>query len=513
MKRDGATTSLWQHNLPDYQAQNTTLPTDVVDVLIVGGGITGITTALLLQQGGQRCVVAEKDTLCFGTTGGTTSHINSFFDTDYHTIRQDFGVEGAQTVARATRQAIELFAHHVKTYNIDCGYSERDAYVYAQTDEQVNQLDKIMEASLEAGAHVAYADSIPVPTDFQKAIVYPRNAQIHPTRYVFALAREYEQLGGVILQHCTVGHIGGDELMLEAETNMGTIKAKYVIYATHIPPGGINLLHFRAHPYRSYAMAVTLNNDSQYPQSLAYNMYDPYYYYRTQEVDGQQYLIVGGEDHKTAHEENTEACFTHLEAHVRRHYDVKEVAFKWSSQYFEPSDGLAYIGLNPGTHDNILVASGYSGNGITYSHIAAITLSQMILNKQSEYATLFNPRRVKPIAGFTEFVKENVDVVKEFFSKRFSQQQLDELADLAPGDARVVKFEGASIALYKDENSKLHAVDPICPHAKCAVGWNRAEKSWDCPCHGSRFTPDGQLLTGPARKGLEPIDLSKLMEE
>jgi glycine/D-amino acid oxidase-like deaminating enzyme/nitrite reductase/ring-hydroxylating ferredoxin subunit len=513
MNRDGATTSLWQHDMPPYASKSTAVPNEVADVLIVGGGITGITTALLLQQGGQRCVVAEAHTLCFGTTGGTTSHINSFFDTDYHTIRNDFGVEGAQLVARATRQAIDLFAQHVTTYNIDCGYAERDAYVYAQTDEQVDQLNKIMQASLEAGANVAYADTIPIPTDFQKAIVYPRNAQIHPTKYVYALAQEFEQLGGIILQNCLVGAVSGDELMLEAETSMGTIKAKYVIYATHIPPGGINLLHFRAHPYRSYAMAVTLANEGQYPEALAYNMYDPYYYYRTQEVAGKRYLIVGGEDHKTAHEENTEACFDRLEAHVRRHYDVAEIAFKWSSQYFEPSDGLAYIGLNPGTHDNILVASGFSGNGITYSHIAAITLSQMILNHNSEYARLFNPRRVKPIAGFTEFVKENVDVVKEFFSKRFSQQQLSELAGLAPGDAQVVKWEGESIALYKDERGKLYAVDPICPHAKCAVGWNRAEKSWDCPCHGSRFAPDGTLLTGPARKGLEPIDLEKLLEE
>ncbi len=513
MKRDGANTSLWQHNIPDYIPQNTTVPHDVVDVLIVGGGITGITTALLLQQGGKRCVVAEAHTLCFGTTGGTTSHINSFLDTDYHTIRTDFGVEGAQTVARATRQAIELFAHHVRTYNIDCGYAERDAFVYAQTEEQVAKLEQVLEASMEAGAHVAYAANIPVPTEFRKAIVYPRNAQIHPSKYVFALASEFEKLGGVILQNCLVGHVNGDELMLEAETSLGTIKAKYVIYATHVPPGGINLLHFRAHPYRSYAMAVTLNNESQYPDALAYNMYDPYYYYRTQEVDGKPYLIVGGEDHKTAHEENTEACFDRLEAHIRRHYDVKEMAFKWSSQYFEPSDGLAYIGLNPGTHDNILVASGYSGNGITYSHIAAITLSQMILQRQSEYAQLFNPRRVKPVAGFKEFVKENVDVVKEFFSKRFSQQQLDELADLAPGEARVVKFEGASMALYKDEAGSLHAVDPICPHTHCAVGWNRTEKSWDCPCHGSRFAIDGTLLTGPARKGLIPIDVAKLMQD
>lgn len=511
MNRDGATTSLWQHNIPPFSAKGTTIPAQPVDVLVIGGGITGITTALLLQKMGKSCIVAEAQTLCFGTTGGTTSHINSFLDNSYDIIANDFGESGAQTVARATRQSIALFEKHVADYSIDCGFEQRDAYVYAQTDEQADKLQKVMDASLHAGAQVAFADSIPVPEDFKKAIIYARNAQVHPAKYVYALAAELEKEGGIILQACTVTDLSGDEQMQEAVTSIGNIKARNVIYATHIPPG-INLLHFRAHPYRSYAMAVTLA-DNDYPEALAYDMYDPYHYYRTQEVDGQKYLIAGGEDHKTAHVENTGACFDKLEAHIRTIFNAKEVAFKWSSQYFEPSDGLAYIGRIPGGDDNVFVATGFGGNGITYSHIAAITLSEIIGKGESEYEALFNPRRVKPVAGFASFVKENVSVIKDFFSKRFNQQQLSELADIAPGEARVVKWEGESIALYKEESGKLHAVDPVCPHAKCAVGWNSAEKSWDCPCHGSRFAPDGALLTGPARKGLEPIDLEQLLEE
>lgn len=512
MKRDGATTSLWQASIPDYISRTSTPPTKPADVLIVGGGITGITTALLLQQQGKSCIVAEAQNLCFGTTGGTTSHINSFFDTTYDNIRSDFGAEGAQTVARATRQALDLFAHHVHTYNIDCGFAEKDAYLYAQNEDEAKRLEKIMNASLEAGANVAYAPQVPISDQYIKAIVFPRNAQIHPTQYVHALAKVFEETGGIILQQCTVGHYTGNTEMLEVETSLGTIKARNLVYASHIPPG-INILHFRAHPYRSYAMALVLEDDAQYPDALLYDMKEPYYYYRTQEVEGKRYLIAGGEDHKTAHVENTDACFQQLEAHVRKLFGIKEVAYKWSSQYFEPSDGLAYIGHLPGAGDNVFVATGYSGNGITYSHIAARTLTDLIVTGQSEYAQLFRPGRVKPVAGFTEFVKENVDVIKEFFSKRFSQQQLNELADLAPGEARVVKWEGESIALYKDDGGKLFAVDPVCPHAKCAVGWNSAERSWDCPCHGSRFAPDGTLLTGPARKGLEPIDLVKLVEE
>src|SRR5205085_8183352 len=210
--------------------------------------------------------------------------------------------------------------------------------VYSQDEKQTEELQKMFESSKKAGVDVAYTDRIPVPIEFEKAIVYREQANVHASRYVFAMAKAFEDAGGVIVQNCRVEDFKGDRT-LEVQTSQGVIKANVLIWATHIPPG-INLLHFRCAPYRSYAMAVILN-DEAYPDGLAYDMYDPYRYYRTQEIDGNRYLIVGGEDHKTAHEQNTDMCFTRLEAHVRTYFDVKEVAFQWSSQYFEPADGLA----------------------------------------------------------------------------------------------------------------------------------------------------------------------------
>jgi glycine/D-amino acid oxidase-like deaminating enzyme/nitrite reductase/ring-hydroxylating ferredoxin subunit len=506
MKRDGATVSLWQNNQPEYISNSHFEPDQTFDVVIAGGGITGITTALLLQKAGKSCLVAEANNLCFGTTGGTTAHLNTFFDNTYDMIKNDFGEHSAQLVARATRQSLDLFKQHITEYNIDCGYSERDGFVYAQDEKQAEQLEKVFEASKQAGVDVAYTDQIPVPVEFQKAIVYRGQAQLHPSRYVYALAKAFEAAGGVIRQQCMVRNVDGKDV-LEIETSQGRVKARNLIYATHIPPG-VNLLHFRCAPYRSYVIAVTLK-DGNYPEGLAYDMYDPYHYYRTQEVDETRYLIAGGEDHKTAHVSNTDACFLKLESYVRKYYDVDQVAFRWSSQYFEPSDGLAYIGHLPGNPDNVFVATGYGGNGITYSHIAAITLTDLIVNGTSAYADLFAPGRVKPVAGFTSFVKENADVFVQFFGKRLGQGSIQEISDLAAGEARVVKYDGDSIALYKDETGKLHAVSPVCPHAKCMVGWNSAEKSWDCPCHGSRFSPEGEVLTGPARRGLEKVDIVK----
>lgn len=509
MKRDGFKTSLWQDKMPDYDSVVQNISDITFDVLIVGGGVTGITTALELQKAGKRCIVAEAQNLCFGTTGGTTAHLNSFFDNSYDQIESDFGEDNAQRIASAANQALELYRNNVEEYSIDCGYEVKDGYLYAQTDKQSEQLDKIYDSSVKAGVSVSYTDRIPVPVEFTKAIVYHEQANVHATRYVYALAKAFENAGGVILQNCRVMDFKGNDI-LEIETSKGNIKAKNLIWATHIPPG-INLLHFRCAPYRSYAIAVTLNDDA-YPDGLAYDMYDPYHYYRTQIVDGNKYLIIGGEDHKTAHEQNTEGCFTRLEAYVRKYYNIKEVAFKWSSQFFEPADGIAYIGHLPGNPDNVYVATGFGGNGMIYSHIASITLTQLILTKESEFDKLFSPERLKPVAGFTNFVKENLDVVKEFIGKRLSKDKLHELTELAPGEGRVVKYEGKSLALYKDDNGQLHAINPVCTHAKCTVGWNTAEKTWDCPCHGARYDIDGQVLTGPARVDLEVVELKELVE-
>ena len=510
MKRDGFKTSLWQNGMPDYKSKASANLNGKFDVLIVGGGITGITTALQLQRSGLQCIVAEAHNLCFGTTGGTTAHLNSFFDTSYDIIEKKFSADAAGLVAKAANQALELYQSNLEECNVDCGYEQKDGYLYSQDEKQTEELKAIFEGSKRVGIDVAYTDRIPVPIEFQKAIVYHDQANVHPSRYVYALAKAFEDLGGIVLQNCMVKDFKGG-VQLQVETSQGTIQTRYLIWATHIPPG-VNLLHFRCAPYRSYAIAVTLNNDA-YPAGLAYDMYDPYHYYRAQIIDGKKYLIVGGEDHKTAHEENTEVCFSRLESHIRKYFDVKEVAFKWSSQYFEPADGLAYIGHLPGNPENVLVATGFGGNGMTYSHIAAITLTDLVTKGQSEYADLFNPNRVKPMAGFANFVKENADVVKEFIGKYLSQQKIAELADLAPGEAKLVKYEGKSLALYKDEQGEVHAVSPVCPHAKCSVAWNTAERSWDCPCHGSRFNANGEVLTGPARQGLEAVSIETLVAE
>jgi glycine/D-amino acid oxidase-like deaminating enzyme/nitrite reductase/ring-hydroxylating ferredoxin subunit len=510
INRDGSCTSLWQESVKPYKEGLRGDNNFVYDAIIVGGGITGVSTALLLQEEGKKCLLLEAANLCFGTTGGTTAHLNTVLDTPYNDIIKDFGKEKAQLVAQSLKEAIQLIRHNITKYQIDCGFSEAHAYVFAQDNKQVKQLDSIHDACIEVAVNTAYTAEIPIPVPFNKALIIDGQAQFHPIDYVYGLAMAFEKAGGVIVQHCRVTGAEENELVT-VETTEGEFRGRALIYATHIPPT-INLLHLRCAPYRSYAMAVTLNGN-KYPRDLSYDLYDPYHYYRAQIVNGQPYLIAGGNDHKTGHEENTDQSFLKLESHLRHYFDIKEVWYKWSAQYFEPADGLPYIGHLPGHTGNIFVATGYGGNGMILSSVAATLLKRMIMNQESPYIDVYNPNRVKPVAGFVNFIKHNADVVKKFAGKLFSGEELKQLIELAPGEGRVVKYNDEKIALYKNDDGSLHAVSPVCTHMKCEVQWNTAEKSWDCPCHGARYDCEGNVLTGPAVAALEKVEISDLIEK
>ena len=501
MKRDGATQSIWQDGNENYQPGNNWKKDELFDVLIVGGGITGLTTAVILQHQGVRCILAEAHNIGFGTTGGTTAHLNTILDNSYDYIERDFGEAAARMVAAATREAIDLVEGLTSKHNIDADFHYEPGYLLAVTDEEVAHLDKIFAATVRAGVVTDWTDNIPITLPFRKACRFEFQARIHATKYIAGLAKAFEEAGGVLLQQCVVNSVENEQ-HYAADTSLGVIKAHKVIYATHIPPG-INILHFRCAPYRSYVQAFTLKSGA-YPTGLIYDMKDPYNYFRTQTLNGKEYVIAGGFDHKTGHETNTEQVFREQEAYLRNYFDIGFIDYKWSSQYFTTADGLPYIGLLPG-HDNIYVGTGFSGNGITLGSLAAKIICEIITTGESKYQQLFDPSRIKPIAGFAEFVKENADVISQFVGLRLSYEQVSALAELAPGEATLAKWEGKKVALYKDENGKVHVLDPVCPHAKCIVNWNSVEKSWDCPCHGSRFACNGALLTGPARVGLTQI--------
>lgn len=503
-QRDGNTTSLWQEQTPAFMPATSRGDQSSFDVIIAGGGITGFTTALLLQQQGLRCMVAEAANACFGTTGGTTAHLNTLLDTPYPTIEKNFGKDAARLIASATREAIRLAADHVSRFQIDCGFEEAQANLYAQTKDQEEELQDIQRAAEAAGLQTSLG---PVAAPFigSLALLVPAQAKFDPVAYTRALAKEFENKGGVIRDHCRVTGVR-EEAGLTIDTNAGSFTAQHLLWATHIPPG-VNLLHLRCTAWRSYAMAFTIDS-GDYPSALIYDMDDPYNYYRSQKIGCHEYIIAGGKDHKTGENIHAYSRFTELEAQVRRYFDVKEVVARWSSQFFESADGLPYIGHLPGAPNNVYVATGFGGNGVTYSHVAAQLLTAIITGKSNPLQQLLSPGRIKPVAGFKNFMAQNAEVVANLAGKMFGADELESLSALAAGEARIVKFNDNTVGLFKDQHGQLHAVNPVCTHLKCTVQWNDAELSWDCPCHGARYNPDGTVLTGPADRPLEKINIT-----
>lgn len=502
MERDGSTNSIWQTSTRTHRAQ--AVPPGSADVLIVGAGITGCSTALELARAGKKVVLIDARHAGFGTTGGTTAHLNTILDHHYHAIQNDHGADASRLLAKGLKAALTLVDRNVKELGIECDHARRNGILFSTTKKETELLEKIHAATREAGIEATFTDRVPLPRKAHRALLIPDQAQIHPLRYINALLHRFEELGGTIVNECRMLRYEEKDDLVVVSTSKGEVKAGKIILATHTPPG-VNLLHFRCAPYRSYALAAKLKDADQYPDGLVYDMEDPYHYYRTQEMDGAKWLIAGGEDHKTGHEERTELPAARLEEHVRSVFNVDRITHQWSSQYYTTTDGLPYIGRLPGTTDHVLVATGFSGNGITLGCLSALIFTDQLTRGSSEYDKLFDPRRISPVAGFSEFVKENADVIGHMISKPFLAEKIEGLDEIKNDEARLVKYEGKQLGLYRDHHGQLHAVETICPHAKCTVKWNLAEKSWDCPCHGSRFSIDGAMLTGPSTHDLPQV--------
>lgn len=502
MYRDGARKSIWQEEIRKFSSESDL--DQLYDVAVVGGGITGISTALKLQQAGKRCILLEAANIGFGTTGGTTAHLNDFFDTTFKEAISDFGQDNAQLFADTGQEAISIIQSNIHQFGIDCDFERKTAYLFALDEEQQKQLKDIVEGASEVGHKMTYVEDIPFPIPFKQAVSIPDQAQFHPVKYIKGLCEAFISLGGVIQEDCLCESHDEQDNHVVLETSKGEIKAKNVVYATHIPPG-LSVLHTTNAPYRSYAIAFTLKSGN-YPKDLGYDLIDPYHYYRTQEIDGQTLLIAGGEDHKTGHEEDTGECFSRLENYVRKYFDVETVYYSWSSQYYEPADGFPYIGKLPGSSGKIFTATGFRGNGMILGTISSQIFTDLIVMGSSKYENVFSPSRIKPIAGFADFVKENAVVAYDFIKDKLFAEKINSLSEVKEGEAKVVKYEGESYAVYKETNGKVHLVKSTCPHAKCEVRWNSAELSWDCPCHGSRFNVNGKLLTGPTVKDLPRVE-------
>ena len=479
--------------------------THEVDVAVVGAGITGLTAAHVLARSNLKVAVLDSRTVGSGETERTSAHLTELVDTRYHTLIGRFGRAGAQLVAWAQHLAIDSLATLIDQWSVPADFSRVTGYLYAETADQVDELRKELEACQSFGITASWTDDCPLPFATKGALKVERQAQFNPTPYVRALARTFVADGGLLHENSPVISVE-DGSPCEVKTANGSLRARSVILATHVPILNRVLLQTKLAAYRSYAIAAPLVRQG-IASGLFWDMQTPYHYIRSHVIDGRAHLIVGGEDHRVGAEAGDEPqAFERLEAYVQEKFAgrVLEPSHRWSGQILESVDGLPLVGRDAAAK-HVFVATGFAGNGITWGTLAGFVLADLLRDIENPWQELLDATRIKPLAGAKAFLTENVAFPQHYLLDRLKAAKPEEgLTALSPGQGDVFRIRGERMAVYKDPSGQLSACSAVCPHLGCLVHWNPSERSWDCPCHGSRFEPHGAVLNGPALTALAP---------
>lgn len=503
----GESRSLW-HEVP--HSSHPTLETECnVDVCIVGGGIVGLTCAYILGKAGKSVVVAERGGLGGGETSRTTGHLTWVLDERYNHLIDLFDQKTAQIVADSHVEAINYIEKTVLEENIGCDFERVDGFLFAATEEDRGMLQKEFAACQKLGLDVFEVTKSPFGLfyDTGPCLMFPMQGQFHVLKYLQGLIQAILGNGGKLFENTAISHIEDGNPCLVATKSGVKIKAQSVVIATCTPVNNRFILHTKQAPYRTYVIAGSIPKGSV-PLGLFWDTAEPYHYIRLQRHlsdPNLDWLIIGGDDHKTGQCSNIESRFIALEKWAKVRFPMFEKAeYQWSGQIFEPYDSLAFIGKNP-QDKNVYIATGHSGNGMTYGTIAGILISDLILDKKNPWQSIYEPSR-KNFSGAKKYIQENLNVAQQYLDW-FTPGELKQI-DLLPVDSGVVFRKGVKkLAIYKDKNNQVHVNSAFCPHLGGCLHWNAIEKSWDCPCHGSRFNGRGAVICGPANGDLFPCKI------
>lgn len=495
--------SLWMASTPqpDYPVLNEDIK---VDVAIIGGGFTGIACSYMLLKEGVKACILEADHILQGTTGHTTAKITSQHELIYHKIKTQISEEFAKQYADANESAIKIIEETAQEHKIDCDFMPQSAYVYTLQDKYVQQISDEANTASSLGIKASYLNEIPLSFPIKAAVRFDNQAQFHPRKFLLALAKVVSDGGTKIFEQTRIVDIENNDQHYFLITNNGKkVSADKVIIASHYPCYNKNGLYFsRIYSERSYALAIKAKE--KYPGGMYITAEEPGRSFRNQPYNDGELIIIGGEHHKAGQGMETIKHYEALVDFANQNYTVEDIPYRWSTQDCMTLDDIPYIGHFTSNTPNLYIATGYKKWGMTTSMVSAVLLKDLIVHGKSPWQDVFNPSRRTIAASAKNFIVENLNVAEQLIDGKISS--LPKEVKIAPGEGKIIEANGQRAGAYRDEKGKLHIVDTTCTHMGCELNWNSAEKTWDCPCHGSRFSYEGDVIEGPA---VRPLDIHK----
>ncbi|MFC4557319.1 FAD-dependent oxidoreductase [Virgibacillus kekensis] len=475
------------------------------DIAIVGGGITGITAAYLLAKSGKKVTLIDAGELSNGVTGHTTAKITAQHGVIYNELIEHFGEKKAALYFQSNQEAIQFIEQLIDDLDIKCDFEKQDAYIYTNNVKYIPQLETEKKAYDKLGIPGELTDSMPLNIPMKRALVMKDQAQFHPLKYLKVLLEEALKNGLEVYENTTATDIEHNKEPAILTREGHRISCNKVIQATHFPFHDFEGFYpARMYPERSYIIAVKA--PEKFPDGMYINAESPTRSIRSAKMDGEELWLIGGENHKTGQGKPTIEHYEALQEYAEKQFGITDYLFRWSAQDLTTLDKVPYIG--PATNDqrDVYVATGYHKWGMTTSTLAARIISDHILEQDNPYLDLYTPSRFQADPSIREFASINADVAKHMVKGKLEYTNHN-VNDLEPDHATITRVKGKRTGVYKDKDGKLHALDTTCTHMGCEVNWNSGDRTWDCPCHGSRFSYTGEIVEGPAKRSLDKVDL------